>query len=79
MLETVWVEIKGEANRSRIVKVYYRLLGQMGGTDDGLLTETTQLAQRKENYRWGHPNCLACPVSMSFKKRVPKPGLGLLS
>lgn len=30
VLETVWVEIKGEANRSRIVAVYYRLLDQMG-------------------------------------------------
>lgn len=42
-LETMWVEIKGKGNRSHIVGgAYYRLPNQMGDTDDGFLTETTQ-------------------------------------
>lgn len=55
--------------------------GPDGGTDDGFLTETPQLAQREESYRrgGGAPQLLACPVPTSFKKGVPKPGLALLS
>lgn len=45
MLETMWVEIKGKGNTSPIVIGADYKAGRPGGeTDDGFLTETTQLA-----------------------------------
>ena len=54
VLETMWVEIKGKGSRSHIVVgAHYRLPDQMGETDDGLLTETTQLAWSPDTFQWG--------------------------
>ena len=48
VLETMWVEIKGEGNRSHIVVgACYRLPDQMGVTDERFLTDhTTGLESR---------------------------------